>query len=95
MAMASGYPAGALKNAFVYKNPDFANWILCDDFDSQVIAPPDTPGVNGSSLGTIWAALEDPGPKDTEGINPEASQLEVAEPSCKKRKVLEEPISKK
>ena len=73
MAMASGYPAGALKNAFVYKNPDFANWILCDDFDSQVIVPPDTPGVNGSSLGTIWAALEDPGPKDTEGINQKKS----------------------
>ena len=95
MAMASGYPAGALKDAFVYKNPDFANWILCDDFDSQIIVPPDTPGVNGSSLGTIWTALEDPGPKDTEGINPEASQLEVVEPSCKRRKVLDKPISKK
>ena len=77
------------------KNTDFANWILCDDFDSQIIVPPDTPGVNGFSLGTIWKALEDPGPKDTARINPEASQLEVVEPSRKRRKVLEEPISKK
>ena len=95
MAMASGYPAGAVKKAFVYKNPDFEDWILCDDFDSQVMVPPNTPGVNGSSLKTIWAALDDPGSKDTEGINAEASQLEIVEPSCKKQKVLEEPISKK
>lgn len=89
--MAADYPDVYVKNAFVYGKHEWADWILSNDYDSQVLVPPNTPGANGTPLGTIWKALKQTEPLEKSEIPADQfkDQSDDAEPS------FVEPPSKK